>query len=71
MGKSNQDQVSASTDLAAKVGTPVRKDGRRPLLVYLDPTLIKDLKKDALDREVNVYELVEELLKKARLNAAA
>lgn len=48
------------------VGTPPRKDGRRPLMVYLDPTLIKDLKKEALDRDINVYELVEEILKQRR-----
>jgi hypothetical protein len=35
-------------------------------MVYLDPTLIKDLKKEALDRDINVYELVEDILKKAR-----
>ena len=38
----------------------VRKDGRRQLLVYLDPELIKSLKRVALDDEVNVYEIVEE-----------
>ena len=51
---------------AGAVGTPPRKDGRRPLMVYLDPTLIKDLKKEALDRDINVYELVEEILKQRR-----
>jgi hypothetical protein len=37
-----------------------RPDGRRPLLVYLDPTLIKDLKKAALDRDVTAFSIVEE-----------
>ena len=35
-------------------------------MVYLDPTLIKGLKKEALDRDINLYELVEEILKKPR-----
>ncbi len=39
---------------------PARSDGRRTLLVYMDPVLIKDLKKAALDDERNVYEIVEE-----------
>ncbi len=30
-------------------------------MVYLDPTLIKDHKKEALDRDINVYELVKEI----------
>ncbi|WP_400768733.1 hypothetical protein [Methylosinus sporium] len=38
----------------------VREDGRRSLLVYLDPDLIKNLKKAALDDERHVYEMVEE-----------
>ena len=37
-----------------------REDGRKQLLVYLPPDLIKDLKKAALDEERNVYALVEE-----------
>jgi hypothetical protein len=37
-----------------------REDGRRALLVYLPPDLIKDLKKAGLDDERNVYEIVEE-----------
>jgi hypothetical protein len=41
---------------------PKRKDGRRPLLVYLDPALIKKLKRLALDRDQNVYEVVEAML---------
>lgn len=39
---------------------PARSDGRRTLLVYMDPALIKDLKKAALDEERNVYEIVED-----------
>ena len=41
-------------------GIRVRKDGRRQLLVYLDPALIKTLKKVAVDRDVNVYDIVDE-----------
>jgi hypothetical protein len=37
-----------------------RDDGRKQLLVYLPPDLIKDLKKAALDEDRNVYDLVEE-----------
>ena len=67
MRKAVRDRLSEPTDTAAGgVGTPPRKDGRRALLVYLDPSLIRDLKKEALDRDINVYELVEELLKKPR-----
>jgi hypothetical protein len=36
-----------------------RTDGRRTLLVYMDATLIKDLKKAAVDDDTNVYEIVE------------
>jgi hypothetical protein len=39
-----------------------RSDGRRSLLVYLNTDLIKILKKQALDEDINVYELVERLL---------
>ena len=37
-----------------------RTDGRRTLLVYLDPAVIKELKKAALDDDANTYEIVEE-----------
>lgn len=70
MRKAIPDPLSAPTGTAAgRVSAPPRKDGRRPLMVYLDPTLIKDLKKEALDRDINVYELVEELLKKPRVQS--
>lgn len=64
MRKSIADRLSPPTVTVA--GAPARKDGRRPLMVYLDPTLIKDLKKEALDRDINLYELVEEILKTSR-----
>jgi hypothetical protein len=37
-----------------------RDDGRKQLLVYLPPDLIKDLKKAGLDDDRNVYDIVEE-----------
>lgn len=62
--KAIPDRLSVPTGTAGDgVSTPPRKDGRRPLMVYLELALIKDLKKEALDRNINVYELVEELLK--------
>jgi hypothetical protein len=44
----------------AKSEKPVRADGRKPFLAYLEPELIKNLKKAALDDERNAYEIVEE-----------
>lgn len=47
----------------SQVGTKpirVRKDGRRQMLVYLDPALIKTLKKTALDQDVNLYDIVDQ-----------
>ena len=41
-----------------------RKDGRKPLLVYLHPQLIKQLKKRALDQDTTAYELTEQALRK-------
>lgn len=40
--------------------TVPRKDGRRPLLVYMRPELIKSLKRIALESEVTVFSIVEE-----------
>lgn len=37
-----------------------RKDGRRSLLVYMRPDLIKALKTVALERDVTVFSIVEE-----------
>jgi len=36
-----------------------RRDGRKPLLVYLDEALIKELKKVAVDEDCNAYDIVE------------
>ena len=38
----------------------IRKDGRRPLLVYLPPDMIRDLKKAAVDGDRHVYEIAED-----------
>jgi hypothetical protein len=40
--------------------TRTRADGRRSLLVYLHPELIKELKKAALDEDRTAYEITEE-----------
>lgn len=40
-----------------------RADGRRPLLVYLDPDVIKRLKKAALDADTTAYEITEEAVR--------
>lgn len=39
-----------------------RSDGRRQLLIYLKPELIKDLKRAALDEERAAYELAEDAI---------
>jgi len=41
----------------------VRKDGRKPLLVYMDPDLIKQLKRVAVDEEITAYEIVEDAVR--------
>jgi hypothetical protein len=41
----------------------VRADGRRQLLVYLDPDVIKDTKKSALDLDTTASAIVEEALR--------
>jgi hypothetical protein len=40
-----------------------RADGRRPLLVYLDQEMIKELKKVALDEDRAAYEITEEAVR--------
>jgi hypothetical protein len=39
-----------------------RADGRKSLLVYLHPDIIKELKKAALDEERTAYEITEEAI---------
>lgn len=36
-----------------------RSDGRQALLVYMDADLVRDLKKAAIDKRCNAYEIVE------------
>ena len=43
-----------------KKSTRTRADGRRSLLVYLHPDVIRDLKKAALDEDRTAYEITEE-----------
>ncbi|MDA9538079.1 hypothetical protein ACM41_18325 [Bradyrhizobium sp. CCBAU 21362] len=40
-----------------------RADGRKQLLVYMEPTLVRELKKAALDRDVAAFEIVEQAVK--------
>ena len=44
--------------------TRVRSDGRRQLLVYLDPEVIKDVKKAAVDLDTTASALAEEALRR-------
>ena len=44
-------------------GAPVRDDGRRALLTYMDPVVIKSLKKAALDRETTAFLIIEQAVK--------
>lgn len=46
---------------------PGRSDGRKPLLVYLKPELIRLLKQKAIDEDTYVYLIVEDLVSKLRL----
>ena len=43
----------------SKLTPRARTDVRRPLLVYLDQEIIKQLKKAALDQEKTAYEITE------------
>ena len=47
-----------------KSTTPARAraDGRKSLLVYLSPDVIKELKKAALDEDRTAYEITEEAI---------
>jgi len=53
----------ASSASASKTVTKARSDGRRPLLVYLNPDVIKRLKKAALDEDRTAYEITEEAVR--------
>lgn len=45
--------------LGRRIASRPRADGRRPLLVYLNPGVIKQLKKVALDEETTAYAITE------------
>lgn len=47
----------------SQVAPRTRADGRKSLLVYLDPEVIKQLKKAALDHDLNAYEIAEDALR--------
>jgi hypothetical protein len=48
----------------SKTSHQSRPDGRKALLVYLEPEMIKALKKAAVDDERHSYEIVEEVVRK-------
>ena len=51
---------SSGEDSEQTTSSRKREDGRKALLVYLPPDLIKELKKAGLDDDRRVYEIVEE-----------
>src|SRR5271155_2556888 len=51
---------SSGEDSEQTTSSRKREDGRKALLVYLPPDLIKELKKAGLDDDRNVYEIVDE-----------
>jgi hypothetical protein len=53
----------AETDKTPK--TLPRKDGRKPFMIYLDPELIKDIKRAALEADRPAYEIVEDQMRLA------
>jgi hypothetical protein len=53
-------QKASYLELSLKSPKRIRADGRRALLVYFRPDLIKRLKVAALDEDRTVYELAEE-----------
>ncbi|HBR26212.1 MAG TPA: hypothetical protein DD732_04115 [Rhizobiales bacterium] len=48
---------------ASKATAPARADGRRPLLVYIRPDIIKRLKMAAPDEGRPAYEIAEEAVR--------
>ncbi len=53
-----------ATKRAAAGGKVVRRDGRKAYLVYLDPEVIKAVKKAAVDDERHGYRIVEEAIRR-------
>lgn len=49
--------------MAEKTATPPRPDGRRQFLTVMDPAVIRELKKVALDEGRAAYEVVEDAVK--------
>lgn len=48
---------------SVEMTTRTRPDGRRSLLVYLDPEVIKQLKKAAVDEDRTAYKITEEAVR--------
>jgi hypothetical protein len=44
-------------------GARARSDGRRQLLIYMDPEVIRQLKRAALDEDRPAYEVAEEAIR--------
>ena len=53
----------AMPTVSREKATRTRADGRRSLLVYLDPDVIKQLKKAGLDEDRTAYEITEEAVR--------
>ena len=51
------------TEFEKSPKTLPRKDGRKPFMIYLDPELIKDIKRAALEADRPAYEVVEEQMR--------
>ena len=41
-------------------GAPIRSDGRRAMLTYMKPTMIKSIKTAALDRDTTAFIIIEQ-----------
>jgi hypothetical protein len=59
--RSIKENVVAKPKEEASAGR-MRGDGRRQLLIYMSPDLIKELKRAALDEDRPAYELAEEAI---------
>ena len=67
MGKlRNRNRAGTAPWIAMKSSDAMpRPDGRTATMLYLDPTLVRALKRRALDEDVHPCELVERLLKES------
>lgn len=56
---------------AEPVAPKARPDGRKPLMLYLDPDVIRALKIEALGANTHAYLIVEQILKDHQRSAAS